>query len=372
MKVLQLSSETGWRGGERQVAYLVTELAARNVKTIVAGRSGSALGQYCIAERIHFIPLGLRNSLDVASAFAITKICKEHGVDLIHAQTAIAHSIAVISAQMGNTVPVVLSRRVAFPPKSDWFTRWKYNHPAIKRIICVSDKTRQIVSNYVRQKDKLVTVYSGVDLKKFKKPEGDLLKEQYEIPDHVFRIGNAAALEEEKDHFTFIRTIGRLKAKGFAVHGIVAGKGPQEAQLKAFAISLGLDKNITFTGYIKDIQRIMFYLDVFMMTSSQEGLGTAILDAFAAGAVVVATATGGIPELVIDGETGLLAPVGDDETLARHLETLILNPDKKLAFRAAGARHVTLFSKEITAEKTLDIYREVLEESPTANSGKPH
>lgn len=370
MKVLQISSETGWRGGERQVSYLASELASKNIQCIVAGRKGSALEEFCVKEGIEFIPLRLRNSIDVASALALKQICRKHQIDLVHAQTAISHSIAVISSAIGNQTPLIISRRVAFSPRNGAFTRWKYNHPSIKKILCVSDKTKEIIGNFVRDPDKLITVYSGIDLDKFVKPDRDILRDEYGIPEGVFRIGNASALDDEKDYFTFIRTIGQLKDKGFPVHGIISGKGPREAQLKSFASSLGLENNITFTGYVKNIQEILYFLDVFMLTSTQEGLGTAILDAFATGAVVVATATGGIPELVRDGETGLLAPVGDYKGLALHLESLILDPSLKLTLKEAAAQHVKYFSLETTVEKTVAVYQQVLTGFKSASPDK--
>lgn len=370
MKVLQLSSEMGWRGGERQVGFLVSHLTAKSVETLVVGRKGSALENFCLNENVRFIPLRLRNSIDIGSAIGLKRICEDQSIDLINAQTAIAHSVAVLSSALGNKVPIVLTRRVSFQPGSSWFTRWKYNHPSIRRIICVSNKTKEVVAKIVSDRSKLVTVYSGVDLEQFQTPESDQLKERYGIPNGVFRIGNAAALTYEKDLATFIRTIDRLRKNGYVVHGIISGKGPLEAELKSLAASKGLESTITFTGHVTDIHNVIYYLDVFMMTSQEEGIGSAILDAYATGTTVVTTAAGGIPELVVDGQTGLIAEVGDDETLARHVEGLIVNPGKKQSLAEAGLNRVKQFSVTITAEKTLEVYQQVISEFTQASPDK--
>ena len=101
-------------------------------------------------------------------------------------------------------------------------------------------------------------------------------------------------------------------------------------------------------------------LDVFLMTSNEEGLGTSVLDAFLAKVVVVATAAGGIPEMVIHQESGLLAPVGDAEKLADHIGELISNTSLREQLVRGALQKVSGFSKEKTAQQTLDHYREVL------------
>lgn len=100
------------------------------------------------------------------------------------------------------------------------------------------------------------------------------------------------------------------------------------------------------------------------MTSNEEGLGTSVLDAFLAGPAVVATAAGGIPEMVIHERTGLLAPVGDATALAIQIERLIKNGELKKQVVSGAAEKVKHFSKEATASKTFAIYQEVLATQP--------
>ena len=106
---------------------------------------------------------------------------------------------------------------------------------------------------------------------------------------------------------------------------------------------------------------------MFLMTSETEGLGTSILDAFAAKVPVVATAAGGIPEMIIHKKTGMLAPIKDAENLARNVNELLANANLRAELIAGAYQHLQSFSKEQTALKTLEIYKEILSEKATGN-----
>jgi L-malate glycosyltransferase len=361
MKVVHLSSEKGWRGGEQQIAYLLDELEKAGVENIVVARKDSDFHLYCRQKDFQVYGVPFRSSVDIRTALVVGSICRKHGADLVHIHSAKSHSIAVLSAVVGNKTPLILSRRVDFVPKNNFFTNWKYNHPSIKKILCVSEKICSIMREYVKSPDKCATVHSGVDLTKFSRHlSGNKLRKEFSIPEAFFLIGNSSALEAHKDYFTFIRTIAALVARNLPVRAFIMGSGSKEVELKSFASSLSLDQVITFTGFRKDIVEVLPCLDVFLMTSNEEGLGTSVLDAFLAKVVVVATAAGGIPEMVIHQESGLLAPVGDAEKLAAHIGELMSNMALREQLVRGALRKVSGFSKEKTAQQTLDHYREVL------------
>lgn len=360
MKVLQLSSEKGWRGGEQQIAYLLDELAKADVENFVLARRNSEFEQYCEKKKIPVSGVAFNSSVDVRTAKAIKTICLENKIDLVHMHSSKSHSLGVLSSVLGNPVPLILSRRVDFVPKANWFTRWKYNHPAIKKILCVSGKIESIMREYVADPRKCVTVYSGVDLNRFRKSDRTKLRTEFNIPADRFIIGNSSALEDHKDYKTFIRTIEILVKKNLPVIGFIMGSGSLENELRGLVKQLRLEDQIVFTGYRRDIQEILPGLDIFLMTSSEEGLGTSVLDAFVAGVPVVATAAGGIPEMVKHEMTGLVAPVRDAAKLAENIERLITDGELMASVMQGATRMVQNFSKERTAEKTLAQYIGVL------------
>lgn len=360
MKVLHLSSEKGWRGGEQQIAYLLDELAKADVENFVLARRSSEFEQYCEKKNIPVTGVAFKSSVDIRTAKAVKTACLQNKIDLVHMHSSKSHSLGVLSAVLGNSVPLILSRRVDFVPKDNWVTRWKYNHPAIKKILCVSRKIESIMREYVADPAKCVTVYSGIDLNRFDVNHGRILRTEFNLPEDRIIIGNSSALEDHKDYKTFIHTIDILIKKNLPVNGFIMGSGSVENELRELVKKLSLDGHVIFTGYRRDIKDILPGLDIFLMTSTEEGLGTSVLDAFAAGVPVVATAAGGIPEMVQHEKTGLLAPVRDAVKLAENVERLINDGELKTLISQGALRLVQTFSKETTAEKTLAHYMDVL------------
>jgi L-malate glycosyltransferase len=122
-----------------------------------------------------------------------------------------------------------------------------------------------------------------------------------------------------------------------------------------------MQKDILFLGFRQDIPEILPELDAFLITSETEGLGTTILDAFACRVPVVATAGGGIPEIVKHNQTGMLAAVSDPDTLATHVLNVLTIDTLKHRLITNATAFLKEFTKEQTALKTLAVYREVLE-----------
>lgn len=362
LTVLHLSSERTWRGGEQQIAYLIDELKLLGVKVYIAVKGSSEFEKYCKRKGIPCYSLPFRNSLDFRTALQIKKICRDLKPDLIHLHSSKSHGIGVLSAILGNTVPLILSRRVDFVPKDTWITRLKYNHPSIKRILCVSYKITEIIKAYIREPAKALTVHSGIDLTKFNTsaPRENILRKEFNVKTDTFIIGNTSALEDHKDYFTFIDTVYYLIQRRIPLKAFIIGKGSREEALKAYVAEKNLGETIYFTGFRKDIVLILPSLDLFLITSNEEGLGTSVLDAFAAGIPVVGTAAGGIPEMVIHNQTGMLAPIGDNRSLADAVEKVLYEPGLKDRLINNAKVKVREFSKEETAQKTLRVYHEIL------------
>ena len=347
------------------MAYLVQELNKIGVKNYLAIRKGSELENFCKLNGFQYFYATYSNSFDILSALKVKEICNSMGIDIIHMHTSNAHGIGVLSVLFGNKTRMILSRRVDFRLKSNLLSQWKYNHIAIKRILCVSTKIKEIMQQEVVNKDKCITVYSGIDVSKFTPSVAgeNQLRTEFKISSEYVLIGNTSALVNHKDYFTFIDTISHLINSKTKVHAFIIGEGSLKVELQDYIKEKGLDKDITFAGFRNDIKNILPCLDIFLMTSKEEGLGTSILDAFCAKVPVVATKAGGIPEMVVHQQTGMLAHIGDSKTLAQYVTTLINNPELKAKIIFNALETVQKFSKEATAAKTFEIYKQVLREN---------
>lgn len=356
-RVLHIATALSWRGGEQQMAYLVNELKEK-VQQIVLCSKGSEVERFCKDNGVDFQTHKKNGGFDLGYALQIKKMCKKLEIDLCHIHDAHAHTFAILAAVLGNKAPLILSRRVDFPIKQKWTSKYKYNHQAIQKILCVSDKIKEITAVGIEDKSKLHTVYSGIDLSKFSPRNGKLRKE-LGIPEDVPLIGNTSALADHKDYYTFLDACKRVLEVNNQLQFVVMGDGPLRDEIHAYAKKLGLDNKVIFTGYRKDIPDVLADLDVFLITSKTEGLGTSILDAFACRVPVIATAAGGIPELVEHKKTGLLCEVKDSEGIAKAVLQILNEKDLAKKLSVGAFQKVQRFSKKETAKLTLAHYEEV-------------
>ena len=141
---------------------------------------------------------------------------------------------------------------------------------------------------------------------------------------------------------------------------MIAGQGELRESLERQIKDHHLEKHVLLAGFRPDVLSVHKAFDIFVMSSVTEGLGTSLLDAMAAGKPIVATNTGGIPEVVVDGETGLLVPPRDHEAMADAIVRLMKEPDLRARMAAAGLARVRKhFSAERMVEQTLRVYRRV-------------
>lgn len=366
MKILHLSSEKTWRGGEQQIAYLVEHQIATGEDVMVLCRRNSAFEKYCLENDIPFESLAFANNFDLSTANGLRKLQKKLNFDIIHIHSSRSHSIAVIAANMGLRANLILSRRVDFANSGSALSNYKYNYSQIKRIICVSKKVKEIIGQTIKDQSKLCVVYDGVDLKRFEdNTNSNILHRDYGLSDQIKIIANISALADHKDYITFVDTVGVFTKKyDLPVKFFIIGEGECRQEIEDHITKTKTGKHIIMTGFRDDIREIFKEIDVFLMTSKEEGLGSTLLDAFSNQVPVVATAGGGIPEVIHHKETGLLAPIKSPDTLADLVYEALTNKELKEKI-TIGATDVLnrLFTKEFMAQETMKHYKSVLSET---------
>ncbi|WP_338761692.1 glycosyltransferase family 4 protein [Bernardetia sp. ABR2-2B] len=376
--IVHLSTPKTWRGGEQQIAYLATELNKKQennaIKQTVLTPQNSPLSVFLkdynkINTSSNIKVEDLKGNSKFGQAKFLANFCRRNQIDIIHFHDAHAHTIGILSAVFfQNKTKFILSRRVIFPIKNNFFSKYKYNHSSIKKVICVSNKVKEVAALNIKDKSKLVTVYSGIDLEKFEgtDKEKSVLRRDYNLQEDTILIGNVAALTPEKDYITFLETakilISRLEKINKKVRFLLIGKeGSSEEEVKDWLTqNQEIKSYFILTGFRNDIPVILKELDIFLFTSQIEGLGTSVLDAFASKVPVVATAAGGIPESVMDNKTGLLSEIKDSVSLAENVEKVLFNEELRNRLINNANLHLQNFTKENTAKKTLEIYKNVV------------
>ncbi len=361
--ILHINTSREWRGGEQQLFYLTQGLASEKIKQAVIGIPNSPLADRCNSEGIEFIPLEMKGELDFAAIRGIRSICISKKASLIHTHTGHAHTLALLAKRKHLKIPLIVSRRVDFKPATNLFSKWKYKHKDINYFLPVSHKIRSIMLEAGISPEKVITVYSGIDLKRFiKLPTAESLREEFSIPKKTIIIGNIAALVDHKDQESLVRAVSKMKTQ-IAFKVFIVGEGKLEKKLKSLAKELNLDEKIVFTGYRKDIPELLSLFDIFTLTSKEEGLGTSVLDSMAAGLPIVATRGGGIAEMLVHKKGAFLANVADTDSLANYYDTLVESENLRSNFGSYNKGSVKRFSCQNTVQKTKLIYFSLLGDS---------
>ncbi len=344
-------------------------LARQGHQVVVACPPDSELAKRATERDIPIEPLAMRGELDLRAGYKLARLIKRESYQVAHCHSAHAHSVGVIASKLTRIPALVVSRRVDFPVGGKgWLNFYKYK--AADKFIAVSKGVREVLIKGGIGEEKVVIVHSGIDLRRFENidsPE-DLYKE-FQLKGEEKVVGIVAALAPHKDYPNFLRAARIVADQLPRVKFLIVGEGKEAGRLKRLIAELGLGDSVIFTGFREDIPRLLSLFDVFVISSYLEGLCTSILDAMAAGVPVVATETGGIPDLVKNKENGILVPPRDPKRLAEGVLRVLNDSNLAQGMVKAGHSTVRRFSAEQMAKKTEEVYRSVLTETRREKGG---
>jgi glycosyltransferase involved in cell wall biosynthesis len=313
------------------------------------------------AVRVHELRCG--GEWDVWAARRLAQAVDEAGVQLLAAHASHAHGLAVLARWFGLHPPLVVHRRVDFPIHGGPLNRRKYAAPTA--FIAISDAVKNCLTAAGVDERKIAVVSSGVPPHRPVANARAVLAARFGLPPDAPWVGDIAGLVDHKGHTHLLDAWARVVGDGVRAALVLVGDGPRRASLEAQIARLGIGGSVRLVGWQDDVAAWLSAFDVFVMTSVTEGLCTAVLDAMAARVPVVATSAGGIPELVVHGQTGWLAPVGDAAAIAAHLREVLR--DKELARARAEHAFTDVWqrrSADAMVAQTLAVYRRVPGESP--------
>ncbi|MFP4522313.1 MAG: glycosyltransferase [Fibrobacterota bacterium] len=362
-RILHIDTESGWRGGEQQVYNLIKGLGNFKVEQYAAGvKDKEFLGRISGMVK-ETLPLPRCGELSLSAFLKIARFSKKNRIDIIHSHTAKAHGQALGSLLFNGTPVIAAHRRVDFRIPDNVLKRFKYNFSKTGAVIAISKAIKNILESSGVNKEKLRLIYSSVDPDRFWQPSekaASEIRNEFEIPDNVPVIGNTAAFAPHKDHATLLKAASMLHEAGVDFRLLLPGDGKLLGDTKKLCRSLGISGKVLFPGFRKDLKGFFSLFDIFVNSSSEEGLGTSVIDALAAGLPVAATSAGGVPEILDGGKYGLLSPPKDPHGLYLSLNTLIEDPGKRDAFSARARQRALFFNIDSMAEKTFSVYKEIL------------
>lgn len=341
MNVLHIISSKTWRGGEQQIAYIMNGNYV-GITHYLFCPENSALTKEI---KQNLFTYKKRFGLDVLAAIQLKSVCKKAKINLIHLHDSHAINTYWIAQLFGLNLPAVIHRRVNFPIKN----KWKYQLKGILKIIGISNEVCKSLSKVV-DPDKISLIHSGIEIKKYSNPhkQVNVLKQELHISEKDKIIGTVTSLEKEKNVEEFIRIALDVVKENTTIHFVIAGNGSLQSELFI------THPQIHFLGFRNNIPELLVDLDLFLFTSSSEGLGTAVLEAMAAKVPVVCRNFPAANDYIKDESTGFLYATVDDAV--NKIKKLIDNTELQKQFQEKAFECVQQFDVTLMNQKIEHLY----------------
>ncbi|MEP6635237.1 MAG: glycosyltransferase family 4 protein [Acidobacteriota bacterium] len=369
LRILHISSAQSFGGGERYLVDLANALAARGHDVYAAVRPDSPLRSELTLPKENLKEVPLRNSLDAKSANALFKFVRNHKIQIVHAHMARDYPLAAYAARRNRGVRLIVTRHVLFPLNR----LHKVTLARVARVIAVSEAVgRHMRAQRLVPSGKVTVVHNGIDLDRVARALNEFERRNFcrgwDVPEHRPLIGSVGALTTLKGHDDFLRAAVKIAETFPNAFFVIAGTDSSSTQahrthLERLIREYGLSDRVRMIGWMDDLPSLFCALDVFVSASRTESFGLAIVEAMASGAAVVATETEGAKEIIRNGETGLLVPLGDVAALAEGVKALLTNGQERGRI-SKQAREVARanFSLERMVDETERIYSAVMED----------
>jgi len=377
VKVIHLISGGDTGGAKTHIHYLLSGICKSIEATLVC----FSKGEFSDEAQALGIPTVILDDANILKTLrCLKKMIKDGGYDIIHSHGAKGNFVAsLISRSCG--LPVITT--VHSDPKLDYLGRplanliyGSLNACAMRRsdyLVGVSESMRELLISRKFKPNRVFSIYNGVDFSIEPKNEDRLAYFRgygLDVDERSVVVGIAARLDPVKDVATLIRGFAEAQKSCPDLRLAIAGDGQEAETLKKLAADLGLGDKVCFTGWISDVNSFYAALDINALTSISETFPYAVTEGARARLATVSSRVGGVPMLIIDGETGFLFDSGDYEQLGTKLS--LLAGDAGLRRKLGDAiyeKALRDFSVEATTRRQLDIYGEVLRRDQIKRKG---
>ena len=346
-------------GGAQQVLYLLEAFSSSDVTSMLICPVGSAIGKAARERGVAVEEVGYRGDLDWVVVPKIKRLLRQQSIDLVHVHSRRGADLwgGLAARQVG--LPCVISRRVDHH-QARWWAGLKY--AMCDHVIAISEGIRAVLLADGVSAEKVSCVRSAVDFERFQTVSDSAgVKARFGLPDDSVVVGMAAQLIPRKGHDVLLEAVSALKDRWPQLRVLIMGKGPLATSVAQQIEAMDLEEQVRCVGFLTDIETVLPHLAFLVHPARTEGLGVALLQAASAGLAVIASRAGGMPEAVLDEETGILIPPGDAQALVAAMERLLSAPALANEYGAAGRRRMAdEFSINAMAVGNLSVYRRLI------------
>lgn len=366
MKVVHVEGGRHLYGGALQVLFLLEGLAREGVDNLLVCPPGSD-----VAARARGLGIGVREvplagDHDLIFIARLARILRTERADLVHLHSRRGVDVlGGIAARLAG-IPGVLSRRVDNPePRLAAAVKYRL----YDRVITISEGIRRVLLAAGVPARKVICVPSAVDTERYRPGRGDrgAFRAEFGLAEGERTVAMIAQFIPRKGHRTLIDAMPAVLREHPRTRFLLFGRGPEEQRIRSLVAERSLNERVTFAGFRDDLEHVLPCIDLVVHPAYMEGLGVSLLQAAACGVPIVASAVGGIPEVVRDGENGLLVRSGDAVALAGAIARLLADAGLRNRNGAAG-RHLveSEFSVAAMVREHLAIYGEMTGHSEVA------
>ena len=369
MRILYINSARTFGGGERHLVDLASGMVQRGHQVHVALAPLSPLREHFTnfpAEMLHI--LRLRNALDIQSALHLARIVRQHRIDIVHAHLARDYPLAAYAAAK-SSAQLVLTRHLLLPLN-------RLHRFALSQVSCVI-VVSEAVAEAIRDRNifpenKIRVIPNGIDVGYFtnKNPwkyQRILKLNNTVLPEGYLVIGAIGELRAHKGYEDLLRVAAIVAKRIDKAIFLIAGEDNSSAKeyrkhLEQLITKLDLEERVCLTGWLSDVRPFLSAIDVVVSSSHHESFGLSIVEAMTCGVPVIASATGGAREVICDGLTGILVPVGDTEKMADAIVNLLVDETQRKRLSAAAYNAVLQhFDLNRMIEATEQVYHQAFE-----------
>jgi glycosyltransferase involved in cell wall biosynthesis len=303
---------------------------------------------------------------DVAAFFSLVRIFRREKPRIVHTHTSKAGIIGRWAAFICR-VPIIIHTphgHVFWGYFNPWRTRFfilleRWTARITTAIVTLTPQEKEDHLHFrIAPEERFSTIHSGVDLDRYMAPAANIseMRTILDLPDGSFVVGTVGRLTPIKGHIHLLRAAVDIVAERPDIFFVFVGEGELRDDLQRYATEAGIAENVRFPGWRSDVERLLSVFDIFVFPSLNEGMGKAIVEALAMGRPVVASNVGGIPDLVISGENGILVRPADDHALFEAIKTLCENPDKRRRLGERGRETAAGYNVEAMIHKIDRLY----------------
>jgi len=356
--VLHTESSRGHGGQEIRTLAEVRWLLAHGWGALIACQPDSPLLAEARTSALPVEAVRMRTATDVGALVRLRRLMRERGVSLVHTHSSVDSWLAGIAAKsLGR--PVVRTRHVSIPIRR----RRALVYRLADRVVTSAESVRSMVIAAGIAPERVVTISAGVDSARFHSAiSGEAVRKELGLGTAPV-VGLVANVRGSKGHNVFLEAARAVVGRRPDVRFLIVGDGVGFDEVSRRVRDMGLSPSVRLTGFRRDIPEVMAALDVLALPSIRsEAIPQVIPQALAVGTPVVASAVGGSPELIRDGENGRLVPPGDAPALADAILALLDDPDRARAMARAGQAMVCeRYTIDATMARTTAVYRALLD-----------